>query len=139
MGILILPGACISVSVLWKWSDISTRKKEKVGLQLWRCFSLQEMHYDLKETNRHFFTGAAGYQRLTATLYLQFPDLHALFVLPFLLQLYLSNDIRLTVLLSKYIRNSINVHIQTHTQTGTHTHHQSLLTSLSKSKNIISE
>lgn len=97
------------------------------------------MHYDLKETNRNVFTGDTGYQRLTATLYLQLPDLHALFVLPFLLQFYLSNDIMLTVLLSKYVRNSINVHIQTYTQAGTHTHHQSLLTSLSKSKNITSE
>lgn len=62
-----------------------------------------------------------------------------LFVLPFLLQFYLSNDIILMVLLSKYVRNAINVHIQTYMQTGTHTHHQSLLISLSKSKNITSE
>lgn len=81
-------------------------------------FSYKEMHCDLKGTNRNFFTGDTGYQRLTATLYLQFPDLHALFVLPFLLQFYLSNDIILMVLLSKYIQQLYKC---THTCMRAHT------------------
>lgn len=84
-------------------------------------FSYKEMHCDLKGTNRSFFTGDTGYQRLTTALYLQFPDLHALFVLPFLLQFYLSNDIILTVLLSKYIQQ-LNKCAHTHTRTRTCTH-----------------
>lgn len=78
-------------------------KRKKQAYNSADIFSYKEIHCDLKEGNTNSLTGNSGYQNLTASLYLQFPDLHVLIVPSFLLQFYLCSNRILMVLLFKHI------------------------------------